>query len=66
MNTKELWEKCLSEIELSISKANFTTWFKNTSIVKEESGTLFVGVPNEKSRRDGVPESGHPSRRLTY
>jgi chromosomal replication initiator protein len=47
MNTKELWEKCLSEIELSISKANFTTWFKNTSIVREEAGTLFVGVPNE-------------------
>ena len=47
MNTKELWEKCLSEIELGISKANFTTWFKNTSIVKEEAGTLYIGVPNE-------------------
>jgi chromosomal replication initiator protein len=47
MNTNELWEKCLSEVELSISKANFTTWFKNTSIVKEEAGTLYVGVPNE-------------------
>ena len=47
MNTKELWEKCLSEVELSISKANFTTWFKNTSIIKEESGTLYIGVPNE-------------------
>jgi chromosomal replication initiator protein len=47
MNTKELWDKCLSEIELSMSKANFTTWFKNTSIVKEESGTLYLGVPNE-------------------
>ncbi|HAQ02687.1 TPA: chromosomal replication initiator protein DnaA [Candidatus Nomurabacteria bacterium] len=47
MNTKELWEKCLSEVELSISKANFTTWFKNTSIVREEAGTLYVGVPNE-------------------
>ena len=47
MNTKELWEKCLSEVELNISKANFTTWFKNTSIVKEESGTLYIGVPNE-------------------
>ncbi len=44
---KELWVECLSEIELNISKANFTTWFKNTSIVKEESGTLYIGVPNE-------------------
>lgn len=47
MNTKELWDKSLAEIELSISKANFTTWFKNTSIVKEEGGTLYLGVPNE-------------------
>jgi chromosomal replication initiator protein len=47
MNIKELWENCLSEIELSISKANFTTWFKNTSIVKEDMGTVYIGVPNE-------------------
>ena len=47
MDLKELWEKSLSEIELSISKANFTTWFKNTLIVKEEGGIIQVGVPNE-------------------
>jgi len=47
MDTKTLWNKCLSEIEMSISKANFTTWFKNTSIVKEEGGVIYVGVPNE-------------------
>jgi len=47
MNTKELWYNCLSEIELGISKANFTTWFKNTSIIKEDVGTIYVGVPNE-------------------
>ena len=47
MNTKELWNKCLSEIELNISKANFTTWFKNTSILKNEEGTFHIGVPNE-------------------
>jgi chromosomal replication initiator protein len=47
MNIKELWEKCLSEMELSISKANFTTWFKNTSIIKDDGGTIYIGVPNE-------------------
>ena len=47
MNTKELWENCLVEIEVGISKANFATWFKNTSIVKEEQGTIYVGVVNE-------------------
>ncbi|MEI6659917.1 MAG: DnaA N-terminal domain-containing protein, partial [bacterium] len=47
MNTKELWEKSLAEIELSMSRANFTTWFKNTSVIKEEGGTIYLGVPNE-------------------
>lgn len=47
MNIKELWENCLSELELTISKANFNTWFKNTSIVKEETGIVYIGVPNE-------------------
>ena len=47
MNTKQLWKTCLMEIETGISKANFSTWFKNTSIVKEETGIIYIGVPNE-------------------
>src|SRR5690242_18057612 len=47
MNTKQLWKNCLLEIEAGMSKANFSTWFKNTSIVKEESGIIYIGVPNE-------------------
>ncbi len=35
------------EIETGISKANFSTWFKNTSIVREETGIIYIGVPNE-------------------
>jgi len=47
MNTKELWKSCLMEIESGISKANFSTWFKNTSIIKEDTGIVYIGVPNE-------------------
>ena len=47
MNTKQLWKNCLVEIETGISKANFSTWFKNTSIIKEDAGIVYVGVPNE-------------------
>ncbi|HEY4513359.1 MAG TPA: chromosomal replication initiator protein DnaA [Candidatus Paceibacterota bacterium] len=47
MNTKQLWKTCLEEIETGISKANFSTWFKNTSIVKEDTGIIYIGVPNE-------------------
>jgi len=47
MNTKQLWKSCLAEIETGISKANFSTWFKNTCILKEETGIIYIGVPNE-------------------
>ncbi len=47
MDTKQLWKNCLIEIEASVSKANFSTWFKNTSILREETGIVYVGVPNE-------------------
>src|SRR4030042_61929 len=36
MNNHELWQAVLSEIELSISKANFITWFKNTNIISQK------------------------------
>lgn len=47
MNTKQLWKNCLAEIETGMSKANFSTWFKNTSIVREDTGIIHIGVPNE-------------------
>src|SRR3989338_8266244 len=47
MNLKQLWKNCLVEIEAGVSKANFSTWFKNTSIIKEETGIIYIGVPNE-------------------
>jgi chromosomal replication initiator protein len=47
MDNKQLWDSVLGEIELTVSRANFSTWFKNTYIVKQESGIVFVGVQNE-------------------
>ncbi len=46
-NIKQLWENVLVEIELSISKANFTTWFKDTHIARYDDGTIVIGVPNQ-------------------
>jgi len=47
MENKELWSRALVDIELEVSKANFSTWFKNTRIIKQELGTAFIGVQNE-------------------
>ncbi|HAO64776.1 TPA: chromosomal replication initiator protein DnaA, partial [Candidatus Taylorbacteria bacterium] len=41
-----LWSKVLAEMELSISGANFKTWFKDTYIDKQEDGTVYLAVPN--------------------
>ena len=43
---KQLWQSVLVEIELAVSKANFTTWFKDTRIVKEDGGVVVLSVPN--------------------
>lgn len=47
LDTREIWNSCLQEIETNVSKANFNTWFKNTHIAKEDAGTVYIGVPNE-------------------
>ena len=43
-----IWQAVLGELELMLSKANFTTWFKNTFVVSvdEEKGEVQIGVPN--------------------
>ena len=46
MTNEQLWQAILGELELSLSKANFTTWFKNTFILNQENNSIFVGVPN--------------------
>ncbi len=42
----KIWESVLLEIELTVSKGNFTMWFKNTHIVKIEDGIVYLSVPN--------------------
>jgi len=41
-----LWQTVLGEIELSVSRASFVTWFKNTELIKQEAGDVVIGVPN--------------------
>ena len=50
INIKELWENILVDVELNISKANFSTWFKDTYITKIENNIVCLSVPNEFAR----------------
>ena len=46
MNPIEIWQATLGELELTLSKANFTTWFKNTFISSMENNRIVIAVPN--------------------
>lgn len=46
MDFSALWQATLGELELALSKANFTTWFKHTFISSFENGRIVVSVPN--------------------
>lgn len=41
-----LWQSVLGEIELSVSHATFTTWFKNTELVDQNDIGVVISVPN--------------------
>lgn len=50
MNNQQLWQAILGSLEISLSKANFNTWFKNTGILEREADHILVGVPSAFSR----------------
>jgi len=78
MSPDQLWQAALGQLEVTLSKANFTTWFKNTSIISAEDGRITVSVPNtftkawfEKKYHRVILEAlqqltGKPVREITY
>ena len=46
MTNQQLWQSVLGELEIILSKANFTTWFKKTFICEATDDGLVIGVPN--------------------
>lgn len=48
MDTKQLWQAVLGEIELQVSRPNFLTWLKNSQLLEknEKEGVILVGLPN--------------------
>ncbi len=51
MDKEKTWHAILGELELSISKASFTTWFKNTHIIDIEKDCVLIAVPNGFTKR---------------
>jgi len=46
MQESGLWQAVLGEIELSISRGNFVTWFKNTTLASYDNQTAVITVKN--------------------
>lgn len=46
MSNDELWQAVLAQIQFSVSRANFATWFRSTKIATNENGEITVTVPN--------------------
>jgi len=46
MTNEELWKAVLGEMELSLPKASFATWFRSTSILSKDPNSIIVSVPN--------------------
>ena len=46
MTNEEIWQAVLGEVELAVSPASFTTWFRDTSIFGFEKDRVVVRVPN--------------------
>ena len=46
MQPDSVWQSVLGEIEVSVSRGNFLTWFKNTCLLKQTDDTAVIGVPN--------------------
>jgi chromosomal replication initiator protein len=60
MNNQQLWQAILGDLEISLSKANFNTWFKNTAIVERGPDFILVGVPSTFNR-DWIANKYHQS-----
>lgn len=48
MNSENIWQTVLGEIEIQISRPNFLTWLKQSQLIgaDEKNGTALVGLPN--------------------
>lgn len=46
-----VWKNVLGEIEVSVSRATFMTWFKNTELIEQTSEVITIAVPNIFAKR---------------
>lgn len=72
-----LWQSVLGEIELTVSHATFTTWFKNTELISQSEDEVVIAVPNIFAKKQFevkfneqvkkvLASNGHTPKRISY
>jgi chromosomal replication initiator protein len=72
-----LWQSVLGEIELTVSHATFTTWFKNTELIDQNEAGVIISVPNIFAKKqfevkfndqikDVLSKNGINPKQITY
>ncbi|MDB5165251.1 MAG: chromosomal replication initiation protein [Candidatus Saccharibacteria bacterium] len=72
-----LWQSVLGEIELSVSRATYMTWFKNTELLSNSDDGIVIAVPNIFAKRqfevkfndqvrDVLKKNGIVTERISY
>ena len=72
-----LWQSVLGEIELTVSHATFTTWFKNTELIDQNDAGVVISVPNIFAKKqfevkfndqikDVLSKNGINPKQITY
>ena len=46
MQSEQVWQAALGQLQLEMSKATFETWVRDTWLLTQEDGTYVVGVAN--------------------
>ncbi|MPZ15264.1 MAG: chromosomal replication initiator protein DnaA [Chloroflexi bacterium] len=46
VNTRQLWQSTLSELQIQMRPEDFRTWFRNTDLLSFDGGRCVVGVEN--------------------
>lgn len=59
MDYDTIWKTTLGELEVVLSKANYTTWLKGSFLADITSGKATVGVPNAFSK-NWIQDKFHP------
>lgn len=72
-----IWQSVLGEIELTVSEANYKTWFVTTELLELTDGVAVVGVKNifaikqfevkfDALIKEALAHSGSPVDKITY